>query len=417
MNGEAEDLQLTDPHFFAVGDPNPIWSRLRQNDPVHLTKSKLGRDYWSVVKHPDVLTVLKNPELFSSQMWGPSLPSRPELVDPKRSEHARLQQAGAMLPTLDPPRHGKARAPFAERFTPKVVNALEQRARNFGNKIIDDLKGRTQCDFVQDIAARLPISMIFSIMDIPESDWAMLFKYANMHTAPEDPEFSVGTPIETRQRGAMGLIGYCRDLAHERRLAPADDLISLIAQLEIDGERLSDDELGFLGHMFVIGGQETTRNSLSGGLLELIKRPAQMQRLRSEARLLRTLPDEFIRWVTPVAHLMRTAMADTELGGKSISKGDWVVVWLASANRDENVFKDPFAFDVGRSPNPQVSFGFGAHFCLGAFLARLQLRVIMEILLERFENFELDGDPQYVSSIQFVGLKRLPLKLTPRRAP
>jgi cytochrome P450 len=259
--------------------------------------------------------------------------------------------------------------------------------------------------------------MIFSIMDIPESDWAMLFKYANMHTAPEDPEFSVGTPIETRQRGAMGLIGYCRDLAHERRLAPADDLISLIAQLEIDGERLSDDELGFLGHMFVIGGQETTRNSLSGGLLELIKRPAQMQRLRSEARLLRTLPDEFIRWVTPVAHLMRTAMADTELGGKSISKGDWVVVWLASANRDENVFKDPFAFDVGRSPNPQVSFGFGAHFCLGAFLARLQLRVIMEILLERFENFELDGDPQYVSSIQFVGLKRLPLKLTPRRAP
>lgn len=416
MSTDQDDLRLSDPHVFAAGNPHDIWTRLRREDPVHLTASSIGRNYWSVTRHAHVQQVLKNPELFSSQQSGVSLPTNPELLDPKKSEHARLAQAGAMLPTLDPPRHGKARAPFAERFTPKVVNALEDRVRAVTGRILDSVGSQKECDFVHDIAARLPISTIFTIMDIPEADWSMLFKYANMHTAPEDPEFSIGTPLETRQHGAMGLIGYCRELALKRRAAPGEDLLSLIATVEIDGERLSTDELGFLGHMFVIGGQETTRNSLSAGLLELMRNPQEMERLRSTPALLRTTPDEFIRWATPVAHLMRTATADTELGAKKIHKGDWVVAWLASANRDEENFNEPFRFDVGRSPNPHVSFGFGPHFCLGAFLARLQIRVMLQTLLERFEAIELAGDPQYVASIQFTGLKRLKVALTPRRA-
>ena len=416
MSSDKDDLRLSDPHVFATGNPHDVWTRLRKEDPVHLTASAVDRDYWSVTKHADVQFVLKNAELFSSQQSGVSLPTNKEMADPKKSEHARLAQAGAMLPTLDPPRHPKARAQFADRFTPKVVNALEDRVRMVTGKILDSVRDRRECDFVADIAARLPISTIFTMMDIPEADWPMLFNYANMHTAPEDPEFSIGTALETRQRGALGLVGYCRELALERRAAPGTDLLSLIAAVAIDGEKLSDDELGFLGHMFVIAGQETTRNSLSAGMLELMRNPQEMDRFRRTPSLLKTAPDEFIRWATPIAHLMRTATADVELGGKTIRKGDWVVNWLASANRDETVFKDPFRFDAGRSPNPHVSFGFGPHFCLGAFLGRLQIRVMMQTLMERFENIELAGDPQYVASIQFTGLKRLRVGLTPRRA-
>jgi cholest-4-en-3-one 26-monooxygenase len=414
MNSHRDDHLLTDPSFFAAGDPHAIWTRLRKEDPVHSTLSALGREFWSLTRHAEVQSVLKNAELFSSQQSGVSLPTNLELIDPKKSEHARLSQAGAMLPTLDPPRHTKARAAFSPRFTPSVVNVLENRVRQVTGRILDDVAGRSECDFVLDIAARLPISTIFSIMNIPESDWAMLFNYANMHTAPDDPEFSIGSPLETRQRGALGLIGYCREIALKRRTAPADDLLSLIATVAIDDQQLSEDELGFLGHMFVIAGQETTRNSLSAGILQLIGKPDQAEQLRSNPALLRTMPDEFIRWASPVAHLMRTATADTELGGKTIREGDWVVAWLASANRDEGAFKDPFRFDVGRSPNPHVSFGFGPHFCLGAFLGRLQIRVMVVELLNRFRSIELAGDPQYVASIQFCGLKRMPVKLTPR---
>lgn len=416
MSIEADDLRLTDPRTFGDGYPHDIWNRLRREDPVHLTKGRVGRDFWSVTRHADVQAVLKNAELFSSRRSGVSLPTRTELMDPAKSEHARLVAAGAMLPTLDPPRHTKARACFSDRFTPKMINALEPRVRESAGRILDRMLGRTDCNFVDDIAARLPISMIFSIMDIPEQDWEMLFKFANMHIAPEDPAFSIGTPLETRQRGAGGIIGYCRELGLKRRAAPGEDLLSLIASASIDGEPLSPDEVGFLGHMFVIGGQETTRNSLSAGLLELIRNPAEVERLRADPKLLRTVPDEFVRWATPVAHLMRTATADTELGGKSIREGDWVVVWLPSANRDEAAFDNPFRFDVGRARNPHVSFGFGAHFCLGAFLARLQIRVLMELLLERYQGFELAGEPRYVESIQFCGMKQLPIRLLPKKA-
>jgi cytochrome P450 len=292
---------------------------------------------------------------------------------------------------------------------------MEGQVRIVANKILDAISERRECDFVHDIAARLPISTIFTLMAIPEADWPTLFQYANMHTAPEDPEFSIGTPLQTRQRGALGLITYARDVALKRRANPSDDLISLIATVKVEDQRLSEDELGFLGHMFIIAGQETTRNSLSAGFLELLRNPTEMERLRADPGLLRTAPDEFIRWASPVAHLMRTATADTELRDKTIKQGDWVVAWLASANRDEIAFKDPFKFDVGRTPNPHVSFGFGPHFCLGAFLARLQIRVMLQVLLERFHSFELMGDPEYVASIQFTGLKHLRVGLAPRR--
>lgn len=409
--GNEDDLKLMDGTLFAEGYPYDLWKQMRDEDPLHWTEGKFGRGYWSVTRHKDVQTVLGNPELFSSQKWGVSLPTSPEMVDPFRSEHARLQQAGAMLPTLDPPRHTMARQSFVKRFAPKTINALEDQVRRVATAILDDIKGKDEIDFVLQVAARLPSSMIFMIMDIPREHWASLFHYTNMHTCPEDPEFSIGTALETRQKGVQGSIDYCRELAKKRRLEPGDDLISHIATMEIDGQQLSEDELGFLGHMFIVGGQETTRNSLSAGLLELIRNPEELTRVAADRSLLNTAPDEFIRWATPVAHLMRTATQDVEMHGKTIREGDWIVAWMGSANRDERAFVDPDRFDLGRSPNPHVSFGYGPHFCLGAFLGRLQIRVMLGLILDRFSNFELRGEPEYAASIQFCGMKHLPVSL------
>lgn len=411
MFTEADDLRLMDGASFARGYPDELFKALRDQDPIHLTRGKFGRDYWSVTRHADVQAVLGDAKRFSSQRWGVSLPTSPEMVDPVKSEHARLQQAGAMLPTQDPPRHTASRACFAGRFSPKAVAQLEEQVRINAANILDSIDRSGEVDFVPDVAARLPTSMIFTIMDIPSEDWPTLLRYTNMHTCPEEPEFSIGTPLETRQMGVQGSINYCRDLALKRRSGTGDDLITQIAQVEIDGERLSEDELGFLGHMFIVAGQETTRNSLSAGVHQLASSPVEYRRLRADRALLKRLPDEFIRWATPVAHLMRTAVCDVEMHGKIIKAGDWVVAWMASANRDERVFENPDRFDIGRRVNPHVSFGYGPHFCLGAWLGRLQIRTIMELIVERFETLELRGNPELVASIQFCGLKHLPFSL------
>ena len=409
---EQDDLHLTDPQFFAHGDPHAIWSRLRQSDPVHWTESRLGRNFWSITRHGDIQKVLGDNVRFSSTLSGPSLPTRPELVDVAKSEHARLQQSGAMLNSMGPPHHEAMRRSMSGRFKPREVKALEGKVRAVSQGIIADARGKPAVDFVNDIAARLPIAIIFMMMDIPESDWAMLFRFANMHTAPEDPEFSIGTPLETRQQAIAGLVGYCRDLALARRKNPGDDLLSMLGAIEVDGRSLNDDELGANGHMFVIAGQETTRNSLSAGVHQLILHPDELQRLRDNPALLRSAPDECIRWANPVSHLLRTATEDVELGGARIGEGDWVVSWIASGNRDEAVFAEPFRFDVGRSPNPHIAFGFGPHFCLGAFLARLEIQVMLECLIHELADIALAGEPQLVSSIQFCGFKSMPVELS-----
>lgn len=407
-----DDLKLTDPHFFAHGDPHALWSKLRTTDPVHWTESRLGRNFWSVTRHADIQSVLADNVRFSSTLSGPSLPTRPELVDVAKSEHARLQQTGAMLNSMGPPHHEAMRRSMMGRFKPKEVKALEGKVREVSRQILADARGRPDVDFVQDIAARLPIAIIFTMMDIPQSDWAALFRFANMHTAPEDPEYSVGTALETRQQAIAGLVGYCRDLALARRKSPGDDLLSMLGAIRVDGRLLTDDELGANGHMFVIAGQETTRNSLSAGVHQLIVNPDQMQRLRETPALLRTAPDECIRWANPVSHLLRTATAVVEIAGKSVAPGDWVVSWIASGNRDEAVFADPFRFDVGRSPNPHIGLGFGPHFCMGAFLARLEIQVMLDCLLEEVAEIALAGQPESVSAIQFCGFKSMPVRLS-----
>ena len=407
----VDDLSLTSPAFFASGDPHALWRRLRAEDPVHWTQTNYGRGYWSVTKLADVRTVYTDPVLFSAQRSGATLPLSAEFADPARSPSMRMAIEGAMLASNDPPRHNKMRQALHQRFLPRAVAQLDGFVTDLVAGLVGELIERGECDFVNDVVAKLPSAVIFEIMQIPREDWPMMFEMANMGSAPADQDYGAADALAARSRAVQTVVAYIRELAAKRRGSGENDLISILARAEIDGVKLSETEVGFNGFMFIAAGQETTRNTLAGGMLELMRRPSEMMRLRTDRRLLDTFPDEFVRWISPVTHVLRTATADTELGGKQIRAGDWVVLWNGSANRDEEGITGAGVFDIGRGPTPHVGFGAGDHFCLGAVVARLQLRHIMRAFLDRVEEIELIGPVQRVSSHQFPGYKSMPVRV------
>jgi cytochrome P450 len=413
-NLTQDDNDLIDPNFHATGDLHGLWARHRREAPVRWTQTPYGRGYWSLTSYERVRDVYLNPMAFSSQRNGATLPLDAQMADPAQSPSIRLAMKGAMLPQNDPPRHGVMRRALQQHFLPKAVQAMEPFIEKLSTDLIGDMLRRGECDFVTDIAARLPSAVIFEIMRVPREDWEFLFEMANRGSAPADPDYGNGTALESRTQALKAIIGYILDLAKSRRANPGEDLISLLATATVDGVPLTDEEVGYNGFMFVAAGQETTRNSLSAGVAELIKDPAQMQRLRSDRDLLQTLPDEFVRWRSPLTHVLRTATQDMEFGGARIREGDWLVAWIASANRDETAFEDPFTFDIGRRPNPHLGFGAADHFCLGGLLARLQLRRIMTAFIDQVEDIELVGAIENVASHQFSGFKRMPVRVTPR---
>jgi cytochrome P450 len=406
------DLLLTDPSFFSTGDPHALWRRMRADDPVHWTETSYGRGYWSVTRLAEARTVYLDPVLFSAQRSGATLPLTAAFADPAQSPSIRLAMAGAMLASNDPPRHNKMRRVLHHRFLPKAVGALDGFVKALATGLIGDLIRMGECDFVTDIAARLPSAVIFEIMQIPRDDWPMLFEMANKGSAPADPDYGAEQALEARTQAVRTIVAYVQDLARRRKDSGADDLISILARAEIDGVPFTPEEIGYNGFMFISAGQETTRNSLVGGMIQLINRPAEMRRLHDDRSLLDTLPDEFVRWVSPVNHVLRTATAETVLCGKTIREGDWVVVWNGSANRDTEAIPGADDFDIGRPATPHVGFGAGDHFCLGALVARLQLRHIMRAFLDTVDEIAITGPVKRVASHQFPGFKSLPVRIT-----
>jgi cytochrome P450 len=409
-----DDHDLIDPDFHANGDLHGLWARQRRDSPVRWAQTPYGRGYWSLTSYERVRDVYLNPIAFSSQRSGATLPLDAQMADPEQSQSLRLAMKGAMLPQNDPPRHGVMRRAFQRHFMPKALQELEPFIANLATDLIGDMLLKGECDFVNDVAARLPSTVIFEIMQVPREDWEFLFEMANRASAPADPDYGNGSVLESRNEAVKAIIGYILDLARRRRANPGEDLISMLATATVDGIPLTDEEIGYNGFMFVAAGQETTRNSLTAGISELIKDPVQMQRLRANPELLVTLPDEFVRWRSPLTHVLRTAAQDMEFGGQQIREGDWLVAWIGSANRDETVFADPFRFDIGRKPNPHLGFGAADHFCLGGLLARLQLRRIMAAFIENVEEIELVGAIENVASHQFAGFKRMPVRVKAR---
>ena len=409
MDHAELDRALTNPAFFINNDPHPLWRQLRREDPVHWTQGLVG-PFWSLTRYDDIVEVFSKPNLFTStrRLIIPSSPEMEQLTP-------EMMGSGQMMIMTDPPLHVAMRRAFNRLFLPRPVLRYQSPGKMLVDEILAEALQRRECDFVVDVAARLPMAFICEIMGIPRPDWPLMFKWGNMALGNEDPEYQTasGSPLETRQQGTFNLGSYCAKLALERRGRDSDDLLSVLGNAELNGRQLTQTELMHNGFLYIVGGLETTRNAISGGLLAFINHPGEWARLASDPSLLSTSIEEILRWTSPITHIARVAVEDTILGGKKIRAGEAVATWLPSANRDEQIFEDPYRFNIARIPNEHIAFGKGEHFCAGAHLARLELRLMFEAIIAQVDKFELTGCVERLQSNLVAGIKHMPVRLTP----
>ncbi|MEU2339185.1 cytochrome P450 [Streptomyces sp. NPDC013172] len=308
----------------------------------------------------------------------------------------------------DPPRHRQLRGLVDDWFTVRSVRAIEAKMREVAGRVLDLALEREHCDFVEDIAARIPLYMICSMMGVPESDWERLFTLSRQ-------AFGAGDAMN-RRFAHLEIMGYFEDLAKVKAANPADDLVSVLVAGEIDGKRISQDEVILNCDNLFVGGAENTRIAAAGGMLAFLEHPEQWSLLVEDPALLPTAVEEVLRWTSTPTHIMRTALRPVEIHGRRIEAGDLVTLWIPSANRDEEVFEDPERFNVIRQPNRHLSLGFGEHFCVGSMLARVEIRLLYQELMERSIRIEPDGEPIRLDSIVVNGLERLPVKLMADRS-
>lgn len=412
MDFRFVDEALSDPGFFIDHDPHPLWTQLRDNDPVHWTEGA-GRPFWSVTRYDDIISVVSEPTLFSSA-YLIGLPSSPEmeLVTPEQLG------SGEMMLMTDPPLHGAMRRAFNRLLLPRAVGRFEAPGPQLVREILEEAMARGECDFVVDVAARMPMAFICEIMGIPREDWPKMFKWGNMVAGNEDPEYQVdsGSALDTRQEGSRSIGHYCMDASLDRRGGSGEDLLSVLGNATINGRLLTRTELAHNGLLYVGAGLETTRNAISAGLMALLDHPAQLRLLVEHPEIMPTAVEEILRWASPVTHFARVATADVELGGKKIHAGDRVALWFPSANRDEAIFREPFTFDLRRTPNEHIAFSKGEHFCGGAHLARLELRLTLQALLPRLRQIKIAGQVERLRSNFLAGIKHLPVRFTETKA-
>lgn len=406
-----EDIELYNPDTFIQGVPHEAFRVLRRDEPVSFHKDRTfdksgpGRGFWAITRYDDIVTISKDPKRFSSHRGGTNI----EDYAPED-----LSTVQIMMLNMDPPQHGKFRRLVSTGFTPRVTALLEPRIKAAAAQIIDKIADRGECDFVQSVAAELPLQVIAELLGIPQEDRHKVFDWTNRLIGFDDPEFN--TSFEDGKVAAMEMWMYANELGNLRRDTPQDDIASILVHAEVDKERLTEMEFDSFFLMLAVAGNETTRNLISGGMLALIENPQERRRLLDNPALIPSAVEEMLRWVTPVMYFRRTATRDTEIRGVKIREGDKVVMYYPSANRDENVFQNGDVFDVTRSPNEHLAFGVGEHFCLGSSLARLEIRVIFEELLRRVPDMELAGDVARLRSNFLNGIKRMPVRFTPERA-
>lgn len=394
------DVYDLDTYVRAV--PHDIFARLRRESPVHFTEMPGGQGFWAITKYADVVAISKDPKTYSSARGGTNLMDLPP---------EELSIVQMMMVNMDPPKHTKFRNLVSKGFTPRMIAQLEPMIRSAASRTIDAVAKRGECDFVPSIAGDLPLIIIADLLGVPQEDRSKVFDWSNSLIGFDDPEFQ--TSLEDGKMAAGELWMYANALAAQRREKPELDLTSVLVHASVDGEKLTEMEFDAFFLMLAVAGNETTRNAISGGMLTLIQHPEQRKRLLDDPSLIPSAVEEILRWVTPVIHFRRTLTRDVELRGQQLREGDKVAVFYPSANRDEEVFKDPTTFDVTRQPNEHLSFGVGQHFCLGASLARLELRVIFEELLKRLPDLELAGDVRRLRSNFINGIKSMPVRFTP----
>jgi cytochrome P450 len=380
---------------------------LRHNSPVHLVEHPDGEvnPFWAVTKHADVLEIELHNNIFINE-------PRP-VLGPAESDR-RNAENGHMLRTLihvDDPEHRELRGVTSEWFLPKNMAKLEDRLSGLAVQYVDKMASMGgRCDFATDIAMHYPLNVILHILGLPESDYPRMLKLTQELFGAADEDLRRDDDPEAVIKVIEDFFAYFTRITEERRANPTEDLASAVANGRINGEELNLMQTISYYVITATAGHDTTASAMAGGVLAFIQHPDQWQRLKNDPSLVATAADEIIRWVTPVKHFMRTATEDYTLAsGHTIRKGESVLLSYPSANRDEDVFADPYVFDIGRSPNKHLSFGFGVHYCLGAMLARMEIKAMLAEMVRRVERFELAGEPRLMKTTFVGGLKRLPV--------
>ena len=378
-------------------------THLRANAPVSWVEVPTYEPFWAITKHADIMDVERANDVFTNY-------PRPVLVTAEND--ARQAAVGVRtLIHMDDPQHRGVRAIGADWFRPKAMRALRNRADELAKVYVDKMATiGPECDFAQQVAVNYPLYMIMSLLGVPESDFGLMLKLTQELFGSDDDEFKRGADGGDQMSALLEMFEYFTALIASRRENPTEDLASAIANATIDGEPLSDIDTISYYAIIAAAGHDTTSATISGGMLALVENPDQHRRLSADLDLMPLATEEMIRWVTPVKAFMRTATRDSSVRGVPICAGESLLLSYVSGNRDEDVFEDPFRFDVTRDPNKHIAFGYGVHFCLGAALARMEVNSFFSELLPRLESVELAGDPQHVATTFVGGLKHLPIR-------
>ena len=407
QNFSLETLDVIGPdHYAKNGYPHREWAYLRKHQPVSWREHPHTDPFWAITKHADIVAISKQPSLFVNSKRLLVFVGEPG-VEPANTPPFRH------LLDMDPPEHGEYRAILSRHFTPRAVRPLEPEIENITRQVLDDVMGRDSCDFVTDVSSKIPLAVIAELLGVPHKDWEQMFRWTNETIGGSDPEFQQGASAnETLDRARLGLFQYFTEMVVERMKKPTKDITSIVANAKVKGEPIPQFEMLSYFFLLVVAGNETTRNATTGGLLAFIENPDQWRKLRSNPALIDTAVEEIVRYTSPVIQFARTATADTEVRGQKIKAGESVCLFYPSGNRDEEVFENPNKFDISRDPNPHVGFGIGEHFCLGANLARLELKVIFRNLARRLDYAELAGPVERLRSSFVGGIKHMPIRLT-----
>jgi cholest-4-en-3-one 26-monooxygenase len=401
---QLSDIDLLDRDRFTKGVPHEWFTYLRREAPVYFHPEPGGPGFWVVTKHADVVAVGRDGATFSSSQ------ERGGVVQIEgRPEDYQFEQGGNLMLTMDAPEHTRYRKLVNRGFTPRRMRELEPHIRELANRILDEVIEAGECDFVVDVAAELPLQVIAEMIGVPHEDRHKVFEWSNRMIGSEDPEYTVSS--EEVMNAQVEMFMYANALAQERRANPRDDLVTTLLNSEVDGDTLSEMDFNLFFLLLAVAGNETTRNSISHGIRAFCDHPDQYQLLVEDPSRAQLAAEEVVRWASPVMYFRRNVTKDTEIRGQEIKAGDKVTIWYISANRDEDVFDDPFTFDITRDPNEHVGFGGGGpHHCLGANLARMEIYVLLEEMARRIPQLALAGDVPPLRSNFIAGIKHMPVK-------
>ena len=417
LNKEARTSLSQAATFQDQDAVHEIFSELRREDPVAwCPELEGGRGFWSITKYDDIQFVSKNPKLFSSDRVHGGITfetaetrrirkiSRGKEVQEK-FKNLNILEAGDSMIQMDPPTHTMHRRMVAPGFSPKRLLNLSPQIRQRCVDILTQISGKGKCEFISSVSAELPIQMLAELFGVSQEERTKLLEWSNVIIGGDDPDMRIDT--DHTITALTELYQYAINLHQKRREEPGDDLISMLANTEVEGKLMSMNDYVSAFILLIVAGNETTRNSISGGVLALSQHPEERQKLLDDPSIINNAVDEIIRWVHPVIYMARTALEDIKLGDKNIKKGDRLILWYMSGNRDEDKWDDPFSFNVTRNGPRHLSFGYGQHLCIGWRLAEIQLTVCIEELLKRFPDFEVKGEVKWMQSNFLNSIKHM----------